>query len=91
MQKFIIKNPNSNKFFVAFEGNDYALNVITTEQKYEAKIFESGIEAKEWLKMIWRKTILIDCNIIWEVILVDMKNGVNDFEETMTWYSSIEY
>ena len=90
MQKFIIKNPNSNKYFVSIEGNDYASYVITTDQKYEAKIFDSVIEAKEWLKMIWKKTVVKDFNIVWEVILVTMKNGINDFEEIMTWYSSTE-
>ena len=90
MQKFIIKNPNSNKYFVSIEGNDYVSDVITTDQKYEAKIFDSGIEAKDWLKMIWKKTVVKDFNIIWEVILVTMKNGINDFEEIMTWYSSTE-
>lgn len=90
MQKFIIKNPNSNKYFVSIEGNDYAIDVITTDQKYEAKIFDSVIEAKEWLKMIWKKTVVKDFNIVWEVILVNMKNGMNNFEEIMTWYSSTE-
>ena len=90
MQKFIIKNSNSNKYFVAFECNDYTIDAITTEQKYEAKIFDSVIEAKEWLKTIWKETVFKDVNIIWEVILVTMKNGINDFEEIMTWYSSTE-
>lgn len=96
MQKFIIKSPELNGYFARIDQIGDSVDAAITDEKYEAKIFDYAIEAKEWLKKIasenmqYKKTFPKDVIINWEIVLVTMKNGVNDFEEVMTWYSTTE-
>lgn len=96
MQKFVIKSPELNGYFARIDKVGYFCDAAITDQKYEAKIFDYAIEAKEWLKKIssenmeYKRTFPKDIVINWEIVLVDMKNGINDFDEVMTWYSTTE-
>ena len=96
MQKFVIKSPELNGYFARIDQIGDSVDTAITDEKYEAKIFDYAIEAKEWLKKIasenmqYKKTFPKDIVINWEIVLVNMKNGVNDFDEVMTWYSTTE-
>jgi len=92
-QKFVLKYPKYNRYFSSINIQDGNPDVEVTDVKYEAKIFDSILEAKVWIKRIRSNDMTYiknDENPIWEIVLVNMKNGINDFDEVLTWYSTTE-
>lgn len=100
-QKFVLKVQRLEVYFVSIDLENNIVDVKISKEKNDVKLFDSFLEAKEWLKkinsneMAYKKYLKQEQfhDWIWEIVLVDVFNDSEDyksFNEVFVWYSTTE-